>query len=55
MEILSKDKLNELLDIYSVEDTIDAFLAKTINKFPLTEDELRLAFQVIDRAFIRWY
>jgi len=55
MEILSKDKINKLIDMYSIEDTVNTFLSKTINKFPLTEDELKLAFQIIDRCFVKYY
>jgi hypothetical protein len=55
MEILSRENASELVDMYSIEDTIDTFIAKTINKFPLTEDELKLSFQIIDRCFIKWY
>jgi len=55
MEILSRENASELVDMYSIEDTIDTFIAKTINKFPLTEDELKLAFQIMDRCFDKWY
>lgn len=55
MEILNRDQLNELLELYRIDDSVDTFLSKSINKFPLTEDELKLAFQIIDRAFVKWY
>jgi hypothetical protein len=55
MEILSRDKASELVDMYNIEDTANTFLSKTINKFPLTEDELKLTFQIIDRCFVKYY
>jgi len=55
MEILNRNEISELVDMYSIKDTVDTFISKTINKFPLTEDELKLTFQIIDRCFIRWY
>jgi hypothetical protein len=55
MEILTRDQLDGLLELYQIDDTVDTFLFKSINKFPLSEDELKLAFQIIDRAFIKWY
>jgi|GEM_PF-5676165 len=55
MEILTRDQLNKLIDLYESRDTFETFLPKVINKFPLTEDEIHLAFQIIDRCFIKFF
>jgi hypothetical protein len=55
MEILSRDQINDLIDIYEYKDTLETFFKKVVNKFPLTDEEIHLAYLIIDRMFIRGY
>lgn len=55
MEILNKEQIDDLFDCYEYKDTVESFVKKTLNKFPLTEEELVLIFKMIDKAAVEWF
>jgi len=52
--ILTNDQINQIVSSYDYFKGEEDFIEKTLKKFPLNENELRMVFRLLNLGFIKW-
>ena len=52
--ILTNDQVDQIVSSYDYFKGEEDFIEKTLKKFPLNENELRMVFRLLNLGFIKW-